>query len=314
VSTAAPSLDALVARACPVCGNTDDSRERYPERIDTGRLGPMSYSSRKDPEYMSLRMVVCPACELLYAPRIPHREYLDRAYCASDYDGAEEARFAAVSYAGAIRRRLFDLPQPRSALEIGAGSGALLVHLRDLGFSELVGIEPSTAAACAAEPEIRPLIRLESFTPASLPRASFSLVIANQTLEHVTDPLALLGAARALLRPHGALMIVSHDYRHCLMRLLGARSPIIDIEHLQLFSRASLRVALERAGFGAFKIEAFANRYPLHYWIRLAPLPRGLKRALYRRLRGQDEGWCTWIGRLMLRASVGNMMAWARAD
>ena len=39
-------------------------------------------------------------------------------------------------------------------------------------------------------------------------------------------------------------MLVSHNYRHWLMRLLGARSPIIDIEHLQIFSPASLAVAL----------------------------------------------------------------------
>ena len=63
------------------------------------------------------------------------------------------------------------------------------------------------------------------------------------------EPLALLASARALLKPGGLLMMVSHDYRHPLMRLLGARAPIIDIEHLQVFSRASLAFALERAGF-----------------------------------------------------------------
>jgi SAM-dependent methyltransferase len=311
--SAAALLETLTARACPVCGSTDDSQERFSERIDPARLGALSYSSRKEPEYMRLRLVICPSCELLYAPRIPDRERLARAYEATGYEGAEEAGYAAASYAEAIRRRLRDFPEARSALEIGTGNGALLKHLRALGFAQAIGIEPSIEAVRAAEPEVAPLIRVESFDPARLPIAEFSLVIANQTLEHVAEPLSLLGAARALLRPGGALMIVSHDYRHPLMRLLGARSPIIDIEHLQLFSRRSLRRALEQAGFTAIDVGPFANRYPLHYWLRLAPLPRILKRVLHASLR-QGEGWGGRVGRLTLRASVGNMIAWARAD
>ena len=240
--TAAVPLASLTPRACPICGNADESRERYPERIDPARLGALSYSSRKEPEYLNLRMVVCPGCELLYAPRVPPREYLERAYAGTGFDAAGEARHAAASYAEALRARLRELPDRHSALEIGAGNGALLTHLRSLGFAEVIGIEPSIAAVRDAAPEVRPLIRVRSFGPGDLPEAHFSLVVANQTIEHVAEPLALLAAVRALLKPGGLLMMVSHDYRHPLMRLLGARSPIIDIEHLQVFSRASFRL------------------------------------------------------------------------
>jgi SAM-dependent methyltransferase len=306
--TAAASL--LTARACPVCGNADESHELYPERIDPARLGALSYSSRKEPEYMSLRMVVCPGCELLYAPRVPPPEELERAYAGTGFDGAGEARHAAASYAEALRARLAELPDRQSALEIGTGNGALLVHLRAMGFAEVLGLEPSIAAVRDAAPETRPLIRVGSFDPSGLPESHFSLLVANQTIEHVAEPLALLASARALLKPGGLLMMVSHDYRHPLMRLLGARAPIIDIEHLQVFSRASLAIALERAGFAAVQIAAFANRYPLHYWVRLAPLPRLVKRPLHAWLRRSAEDG---PGGMTLRASVGNMIAWAWA-
>jgi SAM-dependent methyltransferase len=298
------------ARACPVCDNADESRELYPERIDPARLGALSYSSRKEPEQMNLRMVVCPGCELLYAPRVPLKEYLDRAYAGTGFDGADEARYAAASYAEALRARLAELPDRQSALEIGAGNGALLAHLRGMGFADVIGIEPSIEAVHDATPEVRPLLRVRSFDPADLPEAYFSLVVANQTIEHVPEPLALLAAARALLKPGGLLMMVSHDYRHPLMRFLGARAPIIDIEHLQVFSRASLAFVLERAGFAEVCIARFANRYPLHYWIRLSPLPRLLKRPLYGWLRRGAAGGPSGM---TLRASVGNMIAWARA-
>ena len=104
-------------------------------------------------------------------------------------------------------------------------TGALLERLRDLGFAELVGIEPSREAARSAPADLRASIRIECFDPATLPAAHFTLVIVNQTIEHVPAPLELLNAAHRLLKPGGLLMLVSHNYRHWLMRLLGARSP-----------------------------------------------------------------------------------------
>lgn len=255
---------------------------------------------------MNLRMVVCPRCALLYAPRVPESGELARAYADTGYDSGAEAEFAASSYARALRRRLGELPDRGAALDIGAGNGALLGHLRALGFEETIGIEPSRAAADAAPAAARPMIRVERFDPARLPQAHFTLIIANQTLEHLEDPFALLLAARELLKPGGALMIVSHDYRHPLMRLLGRHSPIIDIGHLQLFSRASLRFALSRAGFANPVIGPFANRYPLHYWTRLLPIPRAIKRPLYARLRTARAG------QAMIELSVGNLIGWAR--
>ena len=298
----------LVLRPCPVCGNTDDTHELYPQRIDLARLDGMSYASRKEPEYMSLRMVVCPGCDLLYAPRVPSRSFLENAYAETEYDSDLEARYAAASYAESLRGLLGRLPGRDSVLEIGSGNGAFLAHLRAMGFDRVTGIEPSSQAANAAAPELRPLIRVESFDPARLPQAAFSLVVANQTLEHVENPYRLLAELRGLLKPGGAVMIVSHNYRHWLMRLMGARSPIVDIEHLQIFSPGSLTQALIRTGFEAPRVEAFQNRYPLHYWLRLAPMPRAMKRGLHTWLR---SGGGSWLGGAGIRASVGNMLAWA---
>ncbi len=66
---------------------------------------------------------------------------------------------------------------------------------------------------------------------------------------------------------------MTHDYRAPINRLLGRRSPIIDIEHMQLFCPASLDRLLGEAGFADIAIRAIRNRYPLRYWLRLRPLP-----------------------------------------
>lgn len=301
-------LQTLAVRACPVCGSTDDSRERFPERIDATRIDGMSYASRKEPEFMSLRMVTCPGCHLLYAPRVPSAAFLAKAYAETGYDSDSEARYAAASYAAALQPWLATLPDLAAALEVGTGNGALLPHLIDAGFAEVVGIEPSREAAQSAPPGVRAHIRVETFDPARLPSGHFSLVIANQTLEHIDQPLELMQAALQLLKPGGALMVVSHDYRHWLMRLLGSRAPIIDIEHLQLFSRASIGAALARAGFEPPVVRSFRNRYPASYWTRLLPLPAALKRPLLASMRA---GWLQPLGAIMISAHVGNLFVWA---
>jgi SAM-dependent methyltransferase len=122
------------------------------------------------------------------------------------------------------------------------------------------------------------------------------------TIEHVPDPAQLCRDAHDLLAPGGALMIVCHDRRAPLNRALGMRSPIIDIEHLQLFSKGSARSLLERSGFGDVRVRRFANRYPLHYWLKLAPLPRVPKRAL---VTGARRGP---LRRLSFPLPVGNLV------
>jgi hypothetical protein len=70
---------------------------------------------------------------------------------------------------------------------------------------------------------------------------SLNLVTCFQTFEHLADPLAMCGDAFHLLKPGGAVLFVGHNRRAVSARILGRRSPIFDIEHLQLFSPASVR-------------------------------------------------------------------------
>jgi hypothetical protein len=122
-------------------------------------------------------------------------------------------------------------------------------------------------------------------------------------LEHVRDPLDIAQSAYRLLKPGGAFLSVTHDYRSPVNRLLGRRSPIIDIEHMQLFSRRSVSALLERAGYAQVEARPFANRYSMRYWNRLMPFPAGLKKSLNAALAASG------LGRIKLALRVGNTAA-----
>jgi SAM-dependent methyltransferase len=267
-------------RACPVCGSRDQSAVFAPEAIDESRLDAYAFASRKTPEYMHYRLISCPECDLLYACPAPEPGALAAAYKEAAFGSSEEAGFAARTYSRLLSDIVDRLPDRKGALDIGAGDGAFLEELVSLGFSDVLGIEPSEAPIAAAREKVRPLLKRGVFAAADYQAGTMSLVTSFQTLEHVSNPLEVAQGAHRLLKDGGAAFFICHDRRALSARVLGFKSPIFDIEHLQLFSAASARALLERAGFDGIEVRAISNRYPLHYWLRLFPWPPSWKERL----------------------------------
>ena len=290
------------ARPCPVCGSTE-ARVFVEARLEQSELDSMSFSSRKVPEGLYHRLLECAQCDLLYASPVPTFESLTDAYRQADYASGTEARYAAATYANVLESIAPQLPDLRGAADIGAGDGAFLERLRAAGFEDTVGFEPSEAPLAAAAPSVRNSIRPEPFRAGVLPDESFTLISCMQTIEHVLDPLEVCRDAVRALAPGGAVLIACHDRRALSARVLRQRSPIFDIEHVQLFSHRSIRALLLRAGLESIEVRPLSNRYPIRYWLQLAPLPERLEAALGRLLAA---------GRLVDRPvslRVGNLVA-----
>ncbi len=301
------ALGELTARSCPTCGSTDDSTIFASQRLDMSSLDQHAFASRKRPEHMRLRLVECPGCDLVYASPVPSPEALARLYDEAAFDSVEEARYAARSYAQELRELIPTLPDRQGALDIGTGEGAFLAELLQLGFTEVGGVEPSRAPIDAADPAVANLIEHDVFRPDIRPPASLSLVTCFQTIEHVPDPATLVRGAAGLLKPGGLFVLVCHNRRATINRLLSMRSPIIDIEHMQLFSPRSVVELLRHGGLQEVGHRTIRNRYPLRYWMRLLPLPDRPREIVERALaRGG-------LSARPVSLNVGNMLAWGRA-
>ena len=290
-------------RECPVCGGGGDSQVAYPARIDETKLGEFAFASRKLPEFMHLRLLKCPTCGVLYASPALAPEFLADVYREAAYDSNEEAEYAAATYAEQLDSILQAIGDRGVALEIGAGNGAFLRRLIEAGFRQVIGVEPSQEAAAKADDVIRPLIRLGMFHAADFTPDSISLVSCFQTIEHVDSPRLLCSEGYQLLRPNGAIFLIGHDYNSWVTRLLGEKSPIFDIEHLQLFSKDSLRYMLTACGFEDVRIGTIRNRYPLSYWMKLMPIPVAIKRILIPLSKK------LLVGRVPLNVNIGNICA-----
>lgn len=291
-----------IDRACPLCGSADQSRVVADSNIDLAKLDSFAFASRKNPEYMHPRLIECPDCLLLYGSPVLAPGTLAEAYAAADFDSGREASHASETYAAEIRRILPRLPDLHGALDIGTGDGVFLERLLDAGFQGVTGVEPSVAPYQAAKPEIRGLIRLGVFDPADFAPGTLSLATCFQTMEHVPEPMAIARGVRSLLKPGGAFVMVVHNREALSAKILGFKSPIFDVEHLQLFSPKSARALLERAGYRDVRVAPLYNRYPLQYWMKLLPFPGGLKNKLLGAVTG------TPIGGMLISLPAGNLV------
>ena len=290
----------FVPRTCPLCGG-DDAHVLTEATLDEGKLTMSAFASRKLPEYMHSRMVECNACGMLYANPVLRPESLADAYKDASFESGAESRLAAVTYRTLLEPHLAGLPSRTSALDIGAGDGAFVEELLALGFTDVIGVEPSTAPIAAASPAIRGYLKCGIFAAEEFAAGSLDLITCFQVIEHVWDPVKITTDALALLKPGGLFFIVAHDRRAFSARVMGTKSPIFDIEHLQLFDKPTGVALLRGAGFDSIQVRPVHNKYPIDYWLKLFPLPGTVKSSV-RRLAG-----ISGIGNRLVSLPAGNL-------
>ena len=166
------------------------------------------------------------------------------------------------------------------------------------------GIEPSIHAIDNSDQSVRDNIQhttLERFNSTDC----FDLVTCFQTIEHVNELKGLVVKSKELLLNHGHLVLVCHDRLSLANRVLGQRSPIFDIEHLQILNKKSIQILLQMNGFVDVNVKSISNRYPISYWLLLAPIPKFLKTLI----NGNRNKWYLSWG---VRIRVGNLLAVGR--
>jgi len=286
---------------CAICDTDQWDRPLYPEALGDGAFTSDRFSARRLPDRVHYRMVQCGHCCLVRSDPVLDDAELAQLYAASRLTYHREAGYAGETYGHYLRELLPFVPARNRLLEIGCGSGFFLERALDLGFAEVCGVEPSRDAVGAASPRVRPSITNESFCGGLFPDSSFDIICAFQVFDHLANPNQTLQACRRLLRPGGVILLIHHDVGAWTNRLLGERSPVIDVEHIYLYDRHTMARVLARNGFDLIRVFGVRNRYPIYYWTSLAPLPNFVKGPLVPKLRGSR------LGRATVAWNAGNL-------
>lgn len=138
-------------------------------------------------------------------------------------------------------------------LDVGCGTGALLAQLRELGFRDLLGVEPSPGSVHLGQ-GLGLEIRTGSLAALPADLGSFDCIVLSHVLEHLESPSEALQTVAPLLGPGGVLYVEVPDATR-FAELAKLPFAEFNTEHINYFSPHSLQSLLRRNGFACVRID-----------------------------------------------------------
>lgn len=236
---------------CPQCGHED---EFSPLWIDTTTHWPRAR---------------CPQCGLIAVHPMPSESEIAAIYTDAGRGGqsvnrgyrrllleAMQAPEDQLRHVSSYREatewgELFDwesfessLPETKRCLDVGCASGRTVAAFHRLGW-DASGVDPDPQAiACAREHRLNVMVG----SIESVDSGGFDLITLADVIEHVSDPLAMMGTVYEKLAPGGLAYVKTPCADSLPHRLVGQRW-LESSEHLLFFSERTLADLARRCGF-----------------------------------------------------------------
>jgi SAM-dependent methyltransferase len=285
---------------CPICETLGNSKPVFPSNVNVETINAEVFSARRLPDRQHYQWVRCFSCGLLRSDPVLEVN-LTQLYEESTFDYSTEVNGLKKTYLGLVRKAIGNNTRTHSIFEVGGGNGFFLEAAKDFGFERIMGVEPSYAAISAAREDVKPFLIASMMSGSVLPKNSFQVGAMFHTLDHLQDPIQTLRDCLDVLEPGGTFVVAVHNERSWSARLLGERSPIIDVEHTYLYSLRTGIQLFEKAGFKNVRSGAYNNHYSLAYILHLLPISRKFRKFVLG----------SWFGKFLSKIKIvvplGNM-------
>ena len=147
------------------------------------------------------------------------------------------------------------LGRPGRLLDLGCALGESLVVSKERGWAEHLGVEVSDYCVQAGRERGLNIMHQRDFLK-NAPRDYFDLVLMQDVLEHVENPIDELSTAYSALRPGGIIFVSTPNISSLSRKLLGRFwYHFKPGEHIIYFSPQSGMMALLTAGFTKVKAQ-----------------------------------------------------------
>lgn len=197
----------------------------------------------------------CNECEIIYLTPVLkdiNKIYLDDVSSSTtSYYKLSEKTDTKV-----FQKRLETIEQycsKENLLDIGSNIGTFLKTAKMRGWKNVLGIEPNSAAAEFSRKSSIPVLNdFFNYKIAEKYSEAFSAVNMGDVIEHMEKPLEILNEVYKVLKPGGALMIITPDFESRTARFLQIKPE----EHIIYFTKGNIANLLNKAGFNILQIKS----------------------------------------------------------
>lgn len=238
---------------CEVCGNND----------------PQKFSlkfERKD-----FKVSQCQNCKFVFIPQfyresIPYEDYRDEEVLKSVRQGNNYIK---------IRRHKLRIKLIRKFVktgklyDIGVGWGHFLYTAKLMGF-DASGVEISELMYYYATNDLNLDVVHDNFFNLSLPEKNWDVVTMWDVLEHIEKPAEVVRRARTILKDDGYFIFQVPQIDSKVAKKQKQNWSMMSIEHINYFSKESIKYLLEKEGFEIIKIK---SSYELKLFLMFTVLP-----------------------------------------
>src|SRR5579884_3747627 len=189
-------------------------------------------------------------------------------------------------------RPFLPTPGPLPVLDIGCGMWFALLALRQLGFTDLRGIDIDQEQVKSCQRRGLPVEQVRDTVAFLEERVNqYEIVLMLEVLEHVPviDQIPLMRAVFHTLKSSGRVILMVPNANS----IIASRLRFMDFTHQCSFTEHSLRYVLRNAGFNRIAIprEPELRRPPLRLWKRSSrsAFRQWLVRFLWRQVMAAEE-------------------------
>ena len=201
-----------------------------------------------------LKLYYCPHCHLVQLMETVQPEEIFHADYKYFSSYSEELLTKCKNFSGDIAHELSLAPDSR-IIEIASNDGYQLQFFQELGFSNILGIEPTRSTANQAIAKGIPTL-VEFFDRHTADKVrtegSADLIIANNVIAHVPALNDFVSGIHALLAEQGTVVV---EFQYLEDLVSGELFDLVYHEHYSYFSLHSITNVFQRHGLKIYKVQ-----------------------------------------------------------